>query len=98
MRIIIVGAGKMGIALAENLINEGHNVTVIDNNENIVERGENTLDALFIHGNGVRVDVLKEAGVENADIVIAAAAGDEINMLVCLTAKKLGAQYEYRCG
>lgn len=93
MQIIIVGAGKMGITLAENLINEGHNVTVVDNNENIVERGENMLDALFIHGNGVRVDVLKEAGVENADIVIAAAAGDEINMLVCLTAKKLGAQY-----
>ncbi len=93
MQIIIVGAGKMGFAVANSLINEGHNVTVIDNNESVVDRGENTMDALFIRGNGVRVDVLKEANVENADIVIATTAGDEINMLVCLTAKKLGAQY-----
>lgn len=93
MRIIIVGAGKMGLALAHSLINENHDVILIENNEQIVERGENTLDALFIRGNGVRVNVLKEAGVENADIVIAATEGDEINMLVSLTAKKLGAQY-----
>ncbi len=93
MQIIIVGAGKMGFAVANSLINEGHNVTMIDNNESVVDRGENTMDALFIRGNGVRVDVLKEANVENADIVIATTAGDEINMLVCLTAKKLGAQY-----
>ena len=93
MRIIIVGAGKMGIGLAESLINEGHNVVVIDPDESAIERGETMLDALFIQGNGVRVDVLKEANVEDADIVIATAGGDEINMLVCLTAKKLGAQY-----
>lgn len=93
MQIIIVGAGKMGFALADSLINEGHNVTVIDNSEAVIDRGDNTMDALFIRGNGVRVDVLKEANVENADIVIATTAGDEINMLVCLTAKKLGAQY-----
>lgn len=93
MRIIIVGAGKMGFAVADSLIREGHNVVVIDNNESIVERGENMMDALFIRGNGVRVDVLKEAGVEDTDIVIATTAGDEMNMLVCLTAKKLGAQY-----
>lgn len=93
MRIIIVGAGKMGLALAESLIREGHNITMIDNSEAVVDRGENTLDALFIRGNGVRVDVLKEANVEETDIVIATTAGDEMNMLVCLTAKKLGAQY-----
>ncbi|MBQ4639429.1 MAG: Trk system potassium transporter TrkA [Clostridia bacterium] len=93
MRIIIVGAGKMGFAVADSLIREGHNVVMIDNNESIVERGENMMDALFIRGNGVRVDVLKEAGVEDTDIVIATTAGDEMNMLVCLTAKKLGAQY-----
>ena len=93
MQIIVVGAGKMGIALAESLINEGHNVTVIDKDEHKVSKGEHVLDALFIHGNGVQVNVLKEADVENSDIVIATTAGDEINMLVCLTAKKLGTQY-----
>ncbi len=93
MQIIIVGAGKMGIAVAHSLIEEGHNVTMVDNTEAVVDRVENTMDALFIRGNGVRVDVLKEADVEHADVVIATTAGDEINMLVCLTAKKLGALY-----
>ena len=93
MQIIIVGAGKMGFALADSLINEGHNVTVIDNSEAVIDRGDNTMDALFIRGNGVRADVLKEANIESTDVVIAATGSDEMNMLVCLTAKKLGAQY-----
>ena len=93
MRILVIGSGKMGSSLAQSLIAEGHDVTVIDRSDTVIQRGQDTLDAMFIHGSGVSVDTLKEADVQHADIVIAATMGDEINMLSCLTAKRLGAQY-----
>ena len=93
MQIVIIGNGKLGSSLAANLINEGHNVTVIDRSDAAIQRGEEMLDAMFIKGSGVSARTLKEAGVPDADIVIAATTGDEVNMLACLTAKRLGAQY-----
>lgn len=93
MRIVIIGNGKLGSSLAENLINEGHDVTLIDRNDAAIQRGMDTLDAMFIKGSGVSAETLKEANVPDADIVIATTIGDEINMLSCLTAKRLGAQY-----
>ena len=93
MRILVIGSGKMGSSLAQSLIAEGHDVTVIDRSDTVIQRSQDTLDAMFIHGSGVSVDTLKEADVQHADIVIAATMGDEINMLSCLTAKRLGAQY-----
>lgn len=93
MRILVIGSGKMGTSLAQSLIAEGHDVTVIDRSEAVVQRSQDTLDAMFIRGSGVSADTLKEADVQHADVVIAATMGDEINMLSCLTAKKLGAQY-----
>lgn len=93
MRIIIVGGGKLGLTLAQQLVNEGHDITVVDQSEAVVQRGMDTLDALFIRGSGVSVESLTEADVQHADILIAATAGDELNMLSCLTAKRLGAQY-----
>ena len=93
MRIVVVGGGKLGFSLAESLINEGHNVTVVDRNESVLQKNMDTLDAMFIKGSGVSADTLREAEAQHADIVIAATMGDEINMLSCLTAKRLGAQY-----
>ena len=93
MRIVVIGSGKLGGSLAKSLIGEGHEVTVIDRSDAVLQRGMDTLDALFIKGSGVSVETLTEADVQHADIVIAATAGDEVNMLSCLTAKRLGAQY-----
>lgn len=93
MQILIIGSGKLGHTLAESLIAEGHDITVVDRNDQVLQRGMDTLDAMFIKGSGVSAETLKEAGVQHADIVIAATVGDEINMLSCLTAKRLGAQY-----
>ena len=93
MQIVIVGGGKLGISLAQHLVNEGHNVTMVDRNEAVVQRSMDTMDAMFIHGSGVSADTLKEADVPHSDILIAATMSDEVNMLSCLTAKRLGAQY-----
>ena len=93
MRILVIGGGKMGASLAQSLISEGHDVTVIDRSDAVIQRSQDMLDAMFIHGSGVSAETLKEADVQHADIVIAATMGDEINMLSCLTAKRLGAQY-----
>ena len=93
MRIIIIGDGKVGHSLAQSLIAEEHEVTIIDRSEAVLERTRDTLDAMTIQGNGVNVETLMEAGADRADIVIAVTVSDEINMLACLTAKRLGAAY-----
>lgn len=93
MDIIIIGSGKLGIGLAKSLSTEGHNVTVIDYNQARVEMLTNKLDIQGICGNGTHVDVLREANIESADIVISSTHSDENNILVCLIAKKLGAKH-----
>ena len=93
MQIIIIGGGKLGLSLAQHLIDEGHNVTMIDRNEAVLHKSMDALDAMFIKGSGVSADTLKEADAPHADVVIAVTMGDEVNMLSCLTAKRLGAQY-----
>lgn len=90
MKIIIVGNGKVGFTLAEQLVNEDHDVTIVDDNEAALERASNMLDVMPIRGNGVSAAVLREAGVETADILVAATSLDEVNMVCCLLAKKLG--------
>lgn len=93
MQIIVIGGGKLGYSLAQRLVDEGHNVTMIERSEAVLQKNMDTLDAMFIKGSGVSADTLREADAAHADIVIAATMGDEINMLACLTAKRLGAQY-----
>lgn len=93
MRIIIIGDGKVGHSIAEALVDEDHEVTIVDRSEAALQRSQDTLDAQVVRGNGVNADTLVEAGAETADIVIAVTVSDEINMLSCLTAKRLGAQY-----
>lgn len=93
MNIIIVGSGKVGSHIAEQLVKEKHDVTIIDHNEDILRRLSETLDIMTIKGNGISSSVLSEASVSTADLIIAATSEDEVNMVCCLTAKKMGAKY-----
>ena len=93
MNIIIVGAGKVGYALAEQLCRENHNVTIIDSSEEALRRACDTLDVIGFKGNGVNIPTLTEAGAAGADLLVAATNMDELNMVCCLTAKNLGTRY-----
>ena len=93
MNIIIVGSGKVGSHIAEQLVREKHDVTIIDLNDSTLQRLADSLDIMTIKGNGVSPDTLKEARADVADLVIAATSSDEVNMVCCLTAKQLGAKY-----
>ena len=93
MRILVVGDGKVGHALAENLAREDHDVVIVDRAEDVLAHSEDTLDVLCVRGNGANAQTLMEAGVDKADIIIAATASDETNMLCCLVGKRLGAKY-----
>jgi trk system potassium uptake protein TrkA len=91
MKIIIVGNGKVGFAIAQTLSQEGHDITIVDENVSALRRSEGTLDVLCMEGNGASISVLIEAGVRTADLVIAVTSHDETNLVCCLIAKKLGA-------
>ncbi len=88
MNIIIVGCGKVGSTLAEQLAGEGHDITAIDTSSNALSRVTDTSDVMGIEGNGVVYYVQKEAGIEYADMFIAVTGSDELNLLSCLIAKK----------
>jgi len=93
LNILIVGAGKVGSTLAAYLSREDHNVTIIDQNDTAIHRASDTLDVMCIKGPGAAPSVLREAGVEDADLVLATTNLDEVNMLCALTAKRLGAKF-----
>lgn len=90
MNIIIVGDGKVGAALAQQLSEEGHDITIIDSNPQVLNESADQLDVMAVIGNGANMNTLRAAGAENADLLIAATSRDELNLLTCLTAKKLG--------
>ena len=93
MKIIIVGDGKVGFTLAEHLSREEHDVTIIDTSDNALQKASDTLDVMCIKGNGASLTALKEAGADTADLLIAVTNLDEVNMVCCLTGKRLGAKY-----
>ncbi len=93
MRILVVGAGKVGHILAERLTAEEHDVTIVDRNTDVIDRHQDSLDVMCVRGNGANAKTLVDAGVDRADIVIATTAEDETNMLCCLISKRLGAKY-----
>ena len=93
MRIIVVGAGKVGRALATSLSQEEHDIVILDNDEDALTRCEDTMDVMCVRGSGANAQSLVEAGVAEADIVIATTASDEINMLCCMISKRLGCGY-----
>lgn len=93
MKIIIVGSGKVGFTLAEQLVREQHDVTIVDLREESLRRASDMLDVMVIHGNGVSTSTLREAGADTADLLVAATNSDEVNMVCCLTAKNMGTGY-----
>ena len=93
MKIIIVGCGKIGTAMLSNLVNEGHEVLAIDSDPATITELTNIYDVMCICGNGADSDVLKEAGVQDAEMFAAVTASDELNMLACFFAKKMGAKH-----
>ena len=93
MKIIIIGTGKVGFSLAEQLLNEKHDITIVDTLDSALRRATDALDIMSVKGNGVSTATLREAGAEDADLVVAATNSDEVNMVSCLTAKHLGAKY-----
>ena len=90
MNIIIVGCGKVGYTLVEQLNGENHNIVVIDEREEKVKSITDELDAMGIVGNGVSYQTLAEAGIRDADLLIAVTGSDEQNLLCCVIAKKAG--------
>ena len=93
MNIVIVGGGNVGFSLAEQLVKENHDVTVVDSDEEELRRAGDQLDVMTVRGNGVSAAVLTEAGADKADLLVAATNSDEVNMVCCLTAKDLGVKY-----
>ena len=90
MRTVIIGAGEVGLNTARMLSEEGHDVVLIEQDEALVERASEQLDALVVHGNGASPKLLIEAGIKEADLLIAASSSDEANIIACLAAKARG--------
>lgn len=90
MKIIIVGCGKVGLTLTEQLNQEGHDIVVIDKDGRKLRSVTDNVDVMGIEGNGAMFSVQKEAGIQDTDLLIATTDSDERNMLCCLIAKKAG--------
>ena len=90
MKIVIVGAGRMGKEIAFRLADEGHDITVVDDDEQNLETVSNSMDVMTLLGNGADYSVLSQAEVGDSDLLIAVTNDDAVNMLCCLTGKKLG--------
>lgn len=89
LKIIVVGCGKVGATLVEQLVMEGHDVTVIDTNISKIEELTNLYDIMGVEGNGASYSVQMEAGIESTDLLIAVTGSDELNLLCCTIAKQV---------
>ncbi len=90
LNIIIVGCGKVGATLTEQLSKEGHDITVIDKDSSAVQALSDTYDVMGFVGNGASYSVQMEAGIEHTDLIIAVTDSDELNLLCCTVAKRVG--------
>lgn len=90
MKIIIVGAGKVGETLTQELSREGHDITVIDKNAAVVDQVCDRYDVMGFAGNGASYSVLMDADIVHADLMIAVTGRDELNLFACLIARKAG--------
>ena len=93
MNIIIVGCGKVGFSLAEQLVREKHNITVMDPDEETLQRASDAMDIMTVSGSGSSAVDLRQAGADEADLMVAATSSDEVNMVCCLLSKNLGTRY-----
>ena len=93
MKIIIIGNGKVGYTLARQFSGEDHDLVLIDQSADALQNADGVLDVLCLAGSGASIQVLLEAGVRQADLVVAVTGSDELNIVCCLIAKKLGARH-----
>lgn len=93
MKIIVVGAGKVGEVLCKDLSAEGNDIVLIEKDEKILDKIISDFDVMGVLGNGATLEILREAGVKGADVFIAVTESDEINIISSIMAKKLGAKY-----
>ena len=93
MKVIIAGAGKSGYSVAQTLAAEGHDVTVIDKDSHVINSISNALDVICVEGSITNPETLIEAGAENADLLMAAARSDEVNMVCGIASRKLGTKH-----
>lgn len=92
MYMVIVGDGKVGALLTEYFSKEGHDIVVIDTDPEVISNMTNLYDVMGICGNGANYQVQMDAGVNKAELLIAATSSDELNILCCMVAKKIGAK------
>ena len=90
LKIIIIGCGKVGRTLVEQLSQEGHDITIIDKNRERISQLANLYDVMGLVGNGASYNIQKEAGIGNADLIIAVTGSDELNLLCCTIATQVG--------
>jgi trk system potassium uptake protein len=88
MYVVVMGGGRVGLNLASFLISDGHDVTLIENNEGLCSNAASELDALVICGNGTDTKTLEEANVNDADVFVAATGNDESNLLACILVRE----------
>ncbi len=93
MKIIIFGCGKIGTTLISSLASEGHDIIAIDSNPKTVEEVTNIYDVIGLCGNGIDCDTMNEAGIEDTELFVAVTGSDELNMLGCFLARKMGAKH-----
>ena len=92
MKIVIIGLGTIGRTILRNLSNEGHTVTIIDEDKLKIEQLIERYDVFGVVGNGASMEIQAEANVKDAELVIALTRSDELNILACLVAKRVGAK------
>lgn len=90
LKIIIIGCGKVGYTLADQLSSEGHDIMIVDTNEALLRSVSESLDVMTVCGNGACLHVLEDAGLADADMVVAVTGSDELNLLCCIIARKAG--------
>ncbi len=93
MKIVIIGCGKIGVTLIESFLKEGHEVTAVDSDSSVITDIANSYDVRTICGNGTDYELLAEAGISSTDLIVATTDSDELNMLSCFIARKMGAKH-----
>ena len=90
MYVVVVGGGQVGSKLAKRLADRGNNLVIIEKDERRAHELAAELDVLVMHGSGADIDVLKDAGIDKADVLVAVTQADEVNLMACELSKKMG--------
>ncbi|MBO4452751.1 MAG: Trk system potassium transporter TrkA [Clostridia bacterium] len=93
MKIVVAGCGKVGTSVTASLVREGHDVLVIDNRNDVIEEIINIYDVMAVCGSAADFDTLAEAGADKAEIFVSVTGSDEVNLIACHLAKKMGASH-----